>query len=95
MRHKVAQVRLQVCPHVLRSNALVQEYDGVGKTGPAEPNRLGHPLLDLLQIMLQDLGCDLSRKLGGELRLGDVGFVDDLRVSMSGTVSVRQPFLAA
>lgn len=74
---------LQVCPHILRPDTLIQEDNGVGQAGPAEPDRLCDPFLDLRQIVLQDLGRNLCRELGSELGLGDVGLVDRLGVAVA------------
>jgi hypothetical protein len=59
-------VRAEVSPHLLGPHRLVEEDEGVGQTRPAQPSRLGNPLLNLLQVVLEDLGGDAGSELLGE-----------------------------
>jgi hypothetical protein len=57
---------LQMSPHFLGSNTLVQKYKGIRQTRSAEPSCLGNPLLDLLEVSLENLrseiGCEVLRE---------------------------------
>lgn len=83
---EIGQVWLQVRPHLLGTNSFVEENEGVGKTGPAEPGRLGHPFFDLVEVVLQDFG----RNVGDEVLCKSHGvslLARDGRVAVSGGVS--------
>ncbi len=80
MGHEVIEMPLEMAPHVLGPDALIQENDCVRETRSAQPHCLGYPLLDLLKIMLQDLRRDLRRELVGEVHSAVVaGLVQDRR----------------
>jgi hypothetical protein len=56
-----------VSPHLLGSYRFVEENEGVRQAGSTEPDGLGNPLLNLLEVVLEDLGSDVGNKVLGEL----------------------------
>lgn len=76
---------LEQSPHRFWLNALVQEVECVVQTGLGQPNLLAHPLFDLLQVDLQDLGG----KIGDEV-LCDVGVVDLVVLAERGRVAISE-----
>lgn len=71
MRDEVVGVRLQQSPHRLGLDAFVQEVQGVVQTSLRQPDLLADPLLDLLEVDLEDLGSEV-----GDEVLGDLGVID-------------------
>ena len=76
---------LEQSPHRLGLDALVEEVECVVQTGLGQPNLLAHPLFDLLQVDLQDLGG----KIGDEV-LGDLGVVDLVVLAERGRVAISE-----
>jgi hypothetical protein len=66
MSNEVGKMRLKVCPHLLGSYRLVEEDQSVGKTRSAKPRGFGDPFLDLLEVVLEDLGGDVRGEVLGE-----------------------------
>jgi hypothetical protein len=64
--NKVGKMRLEVCPHLLGSYRLVEEDQSIGKAGSAEPRGFGNPFLDLLEVVLEDLGGNVRGEVLGE-----------------------------
>lgn len=78
-------VRLEVFPHGLGLHALVHKGKGVGQARLAEPGLLAHPLLNLVQVALEDFGGKVLDE-----GFGDLGVVV-LVLGQAGGVSVSGP----
>jgi hypothetical protein len=63
---KVCKMRLEMCPHFLGSYGLVEEDQSIGKTRSAEPRGFGNPFLDLLEVVLEDLGGNVRGEVLGK-----------------------------
>ena len=87
--NEVGQMRLQVSPHLLGSYRLVEENEGVRQAGSTEPDGLGNPLLNLLEVVLEDLGSDVGNEVLGELE-GLVTLAGARGVAVSWETSVTQ-----
>jgi hypothetical protein len=66
MSNEVGKMRLKVCPHLLGSYRLVEEDQSVRKARSAEPRGFGDPFLNLLEVVLEDLGGDVRGEVLGE-----------------------------
>lgn len=82
--NEVGQMSLQVSPHLLGSDRLVEEDQGVRETRSAEPGSLGNPFLDFREIVLQNLRGNISSKVLCELE-GLVTLAWAGRVTVSGS----------
>lgn len=66
MSNEVGEMGLEVRPHLLRSYRLVEEDQSVRKARSAKPRGFGDPFLDLLEVVLEDLGGDVRSEVLGE-----------------------------
>lgn len=64
--NKVGKMRLKMCPHLLGSYGLVEEDQSIGKARSAEPRGFGNPFLDLLEVVLEDLGGNVRGEVLGK-----------------------------
>jgi hypothetical protein len=76
-------VRFEQSPHGLGLDAFVQEVQNIVQTGLREPYLLADPLLDLLEIDLEDLGSEV-----GDEVLGDLGVVDLVVLAQGSWVAI-------
>lgn len=83
--NQVLHVRLQVIPHRLRLDTFLEEDEGVGKSRLAQPLALRHPLVNFLQVSLEDLWGERSDE-----RLGELGIIRGTCLGNSSGVSISK-----